>query len=389
MTGEPVLSDEETQAARSLLASAWGNEVSLRGAELIWERPHIVRLRADDGRTAVLKRRRLDGSDIRTRGFGAELSALEFLTLMPVPVSPRLLGADTDVGILLMEDMGPGGSLAHALLGADRAVAANALVSYARALGAMHTWSIGRYEEFADIRARRAPGVALTPHWMDFLEPGKAAMFKVAGDLGLSTLARDAAREIDSLAHYRDDPRFTGLVHSDACPDNTQVKDGTCRIFDFETSGWGPVAIDAAYLLLPFPSCWCFAELPSETSARAMSAYRSAMSDGGIELADDWDTAFAAVLATLVIARGRTLAEAISEDNTWGTTTIRPRVLAWLRGFVSFPASAEVTPRLQELAAALAERLAARWPSARVPAYPALANPGGTMAAIPERWDEN
>ena len=54
------------------------------------------------------------------------------------------------------------------------------------------------------------------------------------------------------------------LVHGDACPDNVhRLADGVCRIFDFETSGWGAVALDAAYLLAPFPSCWCFASLPA------------------------------------------------------------------------------------------------------------------------------
>lgn len=383
-----MLSGGEIRAAQSILASAWGDEPLLREAEPIWERDYIIRLRAEDGRTAVLKRRRPDESEAQIRGFGAELTALEFLTPMPVPVAPRLLGANAGTGTLVMEDLGEGGSLAHALLGANRTAAENALVSYARALAAMHTWSIGRYEEFSAIRRRRAPGIDPAPHWMDYLEPGKAALLNAAADLGLSALAADAALEIGTLAHDRDDPRFTGFVHSDACPDNTRITDGTCRVFDFETSGWGPVALDAAYLLLPFPSCWCFAELPAQVSANAMSAYRSGMSAAGIDLALGWDAALAAALATLVTARGRALAAAIGADSTWGTTTIRPRVLTWLRGFVSFPASAEVTPRLHELAGEVLERLARRWPSVRVPAYPALAMPGDVSATIPGPWDE-
>ena len=47
------------------------------------------------------------------------------------------------------------------------------------------------------------------------------------------------------------------------------------RIFDFETSGWGRIVLDVAYLLAPFPSCWCFASLPAEVAAPAMAAYRT------------------------------------------------------------------------------------------------------------------
>jgi Ser/Thr protein kinase RdoA (MazF antagonist) len=382
-----VLCDEEIRVVQSLLSGAWDGDVHVRDAELIWDRRHIVRLKLDDDRTAVLKRRRPEQADIRVRGFGADLAALEFLTSMPVQVAPRLLGADTEIGILLMEDMGQGGSLADVLLGTDRLAAEAALVSYAQALAAIHAWGIGRAEEFGEIRARRAQGITPGPHWMDFIEEGKDALLKTAADLDLGALADDAAPEFDALAPCLNDPRFTALVHSDACPDNTQITDGTCRIFDFETSGWGPVAIDAAYLLLPFPSCWCFAQLPAEVSAQAMSAYRSAMSAAGISLGSTWNVALATALAALVTARGVALANAIGEDKTWGTTTVRPRVLTWLRGFTSFPASAEVTPRLHELAIELLERLEPQWASIRVPSYPALAMPGDVVATYPDSWD--
>jgi hypothetical protein len=47
---------------------------------------------------------------------GIEPATLEYLNAMPVPVAPRLLGADTELGILLMDDLGPGPTLADSLL---------------------------------------------------------------------------------------------------------------------------------------------------------------------------------------------------------------------------------------------------------------------------------
>ena len=85
----------------------------------------------------------------------------------------------------------------------------------------------------------------------------------------------------------------------------------------------GPVALDAAYLVLPLPSCWCFAELRTGISTAVMSAYRSAMSAAGIPLGSTWNMTLAAALAILFVARRCSLEEAIGEDDTWGTTRRR------------------------------------------------------------------
>src|SRR5690348_8798711 len=111
----PALPAGEVQAAEALLTRAWGEPVVVQAAEKIWARSHVVRLRLDTGRIVVLKRR--DRPSRRGgRGFGVELAALEYLNAMPVPVAPRLLGADAEAGILLLEDLGGGASLADSLL---------------------------------------------------------------------------------------------------------------------------------------------------------------------------------------------------------------------------------------------------------------------------------
>jgi hypothetical protein len=139
MADSPVLSADETSAAESLLTSVWGTRVAVRAAEKIWGRSHIIRLRLADDRSVVLKRRRQENFGGRGRAFGAELAALEFLNAMETAVAPRLLGADTEAGILVMEDLGPSSSLAHSLLARDRGRAEADLVAYAQALGTMHS----------------------------------------------------------------------------------------------------------------------------------------------------------------------------------------------------------------------------------------------------------
>ena len=178
-------------------------------------------------------------------------------------------------------------------------------------------------------------------------------------------------------------------MHGDPCPDNTHIVDGRCRIFDFETAGWGPLALDASYLLAPFPSCWCFGSLPAPAAGPALQAYRDEMSGAGVSLDDSWEVALTAALAGWVVARGAGIGRALEQDRDWGTTTIRPRVLTWLGSFIDAAARVDELPRLLSLASALRTALRDRWPSAVTPSYPALARPGEPLARLPRGWSSS
>jgi Ser/Thr protein kinase RdoA (MazF antagonist) len=383
MTGG-ALSEAETRVVSALLAQAWGPEAEIRGAAAIWNRSHVLRLDVAPDRSVVMKRRGEQGSEGRARSFGVELAALAYLNAMPAPVAPRLVAADAQAGILLMEDLGPGASLAGALLAGDRDRARAGLVSYAEALGAMHAWSTGRPGELAGLRARYAPGAPPGPSWLAALARGREGFLGAVASLGLG--AGGAGAEIDELSQLLNGTGYLGLVHGDACPDNVRFRAGGGRIFDFETAGWGPFVLDAAYLLAPFPSCWCFARLPAEAAAPAMAAYRARVQASGIELGAAWEAALAAAVATWIVARGPMIIRVLEEDREWGTTTLRPRLLTWLHSFIGASGRAGVLPVLRALAEALHEELGRRWPEAAVPDYPALAGPGSARVRVPEWW---
>jgi len=237
--------------------------------------------------------------------------------------------------------------------------------------------------ELGDLLARHAPGTAPEVRWLDAIRRNTPAFLSAAAALGLGV--GGVADEIDRLREMLTGTSYLGLVHGDACPDNVRIDDGVCRIFDFETSGWGPVAFDAAYLLAPFPSCWCFASLPAEIAGLALDAYRARLEAEGIGLGAEWEDLTTAVLAGLLIARGPMLAEALGQDSEWGTTTIRPRLLTWLRSFTC-RAGDGTLPRLQATAGAVHDRLTERWPGLRIPEYPALARAGSALAQVPDGW---
>jgi Ser/Thr protein kinase RdoA (MazF antagonist) len=364
----PALSAAETRAAEMLLASVWGPETSVRAAQPIWNRSHVVRLHLTADRSVVMKKR----ADNDT--FGVELAALEYLNGMPEPVAPRLLGADADAGIVLMEDLGPGPSLADSLLTGDRSRVRADLVSYAEALGSMHAWSMTR---------PRDPRLGAPP-WPGAVTRGKDAFLGVAVSLGLAAAA--AGTEIDQLCLLLNETGYQGLVHGDPCPDNVRFLDGRCRIFDFEHAGWSAVVLDASYLLAPFPSCWCFGRLPASVAAPAMAAYHGRLEAAGIDLGPSWDAAMTAALGASIVAWGDAIAKLLEKDSVWGTTTMRPRLLTWLRSFTDAARRSGVLPGLRVLADDLHQRLSARWPEAVTADYPALARPGAARVQVPDFW---
>jgi hypothetical protein len=301
---------------------------------------------------------------------------------MPVPVAPRLLGADATAGILLMEDLGQGASLADSLLTGERERAEADLIAYARALGSMHAWSMQCVPGPAGPEAH--PAMERDPGWLTAITNGKEPFLAAAARMGLPS--DGVASEIDQIPVTLREGGNVGLVHDDPCPDNVLLFDGACRIFDFETSGWGSVVLDAAYLLAPFPSCWCFADLPAEVAAPAVDAYRETLGAAGIGLGTEWDAGVAAALAGWIVARGRALTEVLDEDPTWGTTTMRPRLLAWLRNFIERASDDQALPRLRAILVEMHDQLSSRWPEVRVPEYPALARPGSQPVPVPDWW---
>jgi hypothetical protein len=375
----PILSGGEKQAAEAALARSWGERVEVRSAERIWDRENVVRLELADGRSAVLKRRPHPEDDSRGRSFERELAALGLLNGMPAPVAPRLLGADAAAGILLMEDLGQDVSLADSLLTGGRERAEADLIAYARALGSMHAWTMQRAAEFA------GPAVA-EPAWLTIIANGREPFLAAAARMGLPT--DGVAGEIDQITITLRGAGDLGLVHGDSCPDNVLVAGGACRIVDFEAAGWGAVVLDAGYLLAPFPSCWCFAGLPAEVAAPAVGAYLETLGAAGIGLGPDWDTCVVAALAGWIVARGRAIARLLDEDDEWGTTTMRPRLLAWLRSVLDRAGGDAALPRLQGLFGEMHDQLSSRWPEVRVPEYPPLARPGAQVLPVPHWWPQ-
>ncbi len=402
MTAEPavdaparLLGPDVRRAVERLLADAWGAPVALVGAEILAARAHVVRVTTGAGRSAVVKRPRHDPGGrwgTASHGFDVEWAGLAHLAAMPEPAVPALLGGDRDLQVIVLEDLAVERTLADSLLGADAGQARADVVALGRALGSVHGWSVGRADELARIRAAHGVAAPARSWWADVVRVERAPFGDALDRLGLGALAGAALeREVDALVGALEGGPWRGFVHGDPCPDNVVVAGGRVRLVDVERSSPGSVALDAAYLLAPFPSCWCFGRVPAELAHAALLAHRQALAEQGVVLDDGWDRALAVALGAFVVARGRDAAEAVAVGRghhvaPWGTTTMRPRVLAWAEALASAPAAADVLPRLRAVALALQDRLRAAWPDEEIPHYPPFAPHGGAVAQHPEGW---
>ena len=119
-----------------------------------------------------------------------------------------------------------------------------------------------------------------------------------------------------------------------------------------------------------------------------MNAYLAALTAGGVQTADEMRLELAAALAGWVAARGTMIERALKCDDEWGTTTMRPRLVAWTERFAAVAAATGAFPRLRAIAERLNSRFRSLWPDAVVPAYPGLAEPQRRpLAQVPGWWE--
>ena len=293
MAGQSGRDDHHATRRAAVLAAgsaALGRE--LTGPEPVRDSDWTVVLRcADEARSAdgqgtVIVKAYPPGPDGEV-SFAAEAAGLGLAG--DTGLAPELLAADRRSLTVVMSDLGRAPSLADTLLGTGQERAAQALLDWAEACGRLSVAVAGREPEFARLRRKyaagsrmRAPGSGLEQRVLGVAE--RAALVGVTATEGLAAELAEVAAEL---------ARPACLVFSpgDICPDNNLLTPGGVRFIDFEASGYHAVFMDAAYLRMPFSTCWCVFRLPAELRDAAEARYRAQAVRIWPELADDgaWD----------------------------------------------------------------------------------------------------
>ena len=222
----------------------------------------VERVRAGD-RTLVVKRFTGDPG-----GFPREAAALSVLP--PEAPAPRLVEVREAPPAIVMSDEGSGPSVADLLLGSDPAAAREGVLSWASAVARLHDVSVGLGEAFrAALASRSAQPVSTAA---DEVAEAIEVLSSFAGELAVE-VPGGAWEELRGLvARLATGPAV--LSPDDTCPDNNVATPRGRVLLDFENAQWRHPAWDVAYLVVPWPTCWCAWRLPAEVAEQAIGRYR-------------------------------------------------------------------------------------------------------------------
>lgn len=321
---------------------------------------------------------------VKARPAGAERDgyAAEAAALGVVAGAPRLLAADDDAMLLVLEDLGSPPTLADALLGDDPALAQRRMLEWAQALAEVAVRGRGREQEYAESWARRAGAEAARRDQVWLPEA-----FTAFGDLldaaGLLPDDRHRAlkRERDDVLALLVPGPDRALGVSDACPDNVLFLPSGPRFLDFEAAAYRSVFLDAVYTRVPFATCWCVFDAPSSIVEGMESAYRSTLALAFPEATADeaWEAGMLRADAAFAVSMTAWLLESAIESGRpvgpAGRESVSRRALLadrWRR----FAADPRASGRYPELAATFADLVAtyaSDWDDAGpLPSYPAF-----------------
>ena len=268
--------DDLLAAASDALGVVLSQPVELGGSE----RSAVLRCRKPDGRTVVVKSypRTLMGAESYTN----EAAGLAFTS--EIGAGPRLLAASPRARLVVMTDLGSGPSLADVLLTGPADAAASALLGWARACGELAVATAGRQDELAKMTAaHRIAPAASHDHWLQRRLgeiPALLAGLEIPAPPGL---AADLARVASILLPGQ----YEVFSPGDICPDNNLLTGGGIRFIDYESAEFHSGFLDAAYLTMPFSTCWCVFRLPDDLVRSAETAYRDLVSTIHPDLASD------------------------------------------------------------------------------------------------------
>jgi hypothetical protein len=306
--------------------------------------------------------------------FAAEAAGLELAG--DSGLTPRALAVAPAALTVVMSDLGTGPSLADVLLGDSAEAAETALLAWAAGCGQLSARNHGRRAEFEAILAGHLAGQEEQRHIAGLPDrvlgvPEQAAGLGVDAPAGLTPELAAVAGAVASGGPEVFSP-------GDICPDNNVLTSDGIRFLDFEEAGFHSVFLDAAYIRMPFATCWCVFRLPGPLADAAEMAYRRQVSATWPALADDaaWQAGVRlAVAAWTLSATSWLLRRSLRGNVPMHPDRPAPRTRTLMRfRWQSLAAELEQTGELPATAALMRRLLTATdgWQAEDLPIYPAF-----------------
>jgi hypothetical protein len=391
------LSDALLERITRLLNTYAGTPVSIVQSESVTEGwsaqfgispwPHITRhtIQTDTGlvpSSVIVKvRRPAVHQRSEPEQFHNEQTALEFLTRIGSAVAPRLLAADNEAGILVMEDLGTGPALEDLLAGRDAFRASQGLVAFSAALGQMHATTTGHATEYYQLRSRHGP---VDPAFdrISIFGIGIERAFRYLQEITASRSYLPALHgigpDVDEILRVLSEPGpYLAFSNGDTSPANCRMSDNGLRFLDFEHPCFRHALLDVAAVRFPFPACPCWSRLPEEVGQRAEDAYRKEMARSCPAVLDQAGYAhrLTAACAAWTMVRMMRLPKLEKADAPQPMSfSRRGQLLDTITTTVNCSQQSHSLPSLASWLASVSDTLRARWPHlpSAQPFYPAF-----------------
>lgn len=251
-----MTSTDQVQDTVELASTLLGEPLVLVGEPLPSGSRHLVlRLRRSsaNGGTIVAKRRLISEPS-------PEVAALQAFSSVGSPVTPTLVAQSAD--LFIMSDLGDHPHLATRMLTGDPLLTRRALLAWAAGLARFHR---------AGLAARVVAPESLADYMPGLLDEAADDLVTRAADLGVDV--RHGFSELRDVTDSFGTP-LEVLSAGDMCPDNNLLTDEGAYFLDLEFATVRHLAWDLAYLLVPWPSCWCAWQLPPGLGWSALERWR-------------------------------------------------------------------------------------------------------------------
>ena len=307
------------------------------------------------------------------------------------PLSPRFYAGDREHGLIVLEDLGDGEApnTIDALQGHDPQLAEQTLVEQAALLGNLHAATMGRYEEYRQVRLGLGPAPQPLKLYHDPWSEARLSHIPTSDiDEAISSYrAVFAALDIRYRPGVEDEiAQVTTLVEADPGPflayckgDQNAAGDylrrqTKPRLFDFDQGGFRHALIEG----MPGRMTWgCQMRIPARVRSDMEKAYQTALSSGYAEVADDrvfYSGMVEAGARWNILHLIHRVPAALSDDYQRGLTTLRQQVVAWLEAFADLSEERQQLQALGKSAREAVKRLRKLWPAevCNLPYYPAF-----------------
>ncbi|KTD56753.1 putative N-acetyltransferase YafP [Legionella santicrucis] len=330
--------------------------------------------------------------------FARDWAGLEFAEKLPHCIHnvPRFYCGDKSLRFIIIEDLGAKHiSLVDSLTSPRRDKAIFALKRFMKALGSFHAAGAKHTQLYDNILTQiHNEHITQEEDATDTHQTLINQLISTHQQLQLS-LSDECIQEAHQLiTSMLSSGPFTVLTHGDICPDNVfdHEDNDELQLIDFEWAFVRNALLDATYLRMSMPTCWCAKAIPIDVIESLEVIYREEISRAIPEAKNDklYQKSYTEACGFWILQQTLHYIDSTLEHDRIGPSGptpknslwksdenwVRPRILSRLQAFINVATAYDLLPHMALMAKKIVDALQKRWPDVKpLPFYPAFQAP--------------